>query len=177
MPGRDASLIAMRVSCVMVVTGAWLALAWPAGAESEAGGAWERLQSVVQAVSQTPAERVVIDYDRGKRILKVGRELRVNPATLRRTIQVVPVDRLVTDIPIEGVARLADPWVKVRTRDGRKHVQVRIEREINGEDISFDTAADQDTSQAFLIIPCPPRDVPRLRDAVQEFLREESRGR
>lgn len=169
----------MKAITVLVILG-MAGLAISARAESpvaSGSAAWQRVVELTQAAAPSGTEKVVLNYDPSTRLLKVGRELQLNPVTLRRHIQVVPIDRLVTEIPIEGVARLADPWVKIRTRDGREHVQVRVEREINGEPAAFDEPGETESRQSFLIIPCAPRQVPRLRDALQEFLQEEaSRG-
>lgn len=152
-----------------------LVLAATANGVAEPVDAWAELQAVVQSASQTPAEKVTLSYDPSKRLLRVERELQLNPSTLRRNIQMVLLDRLAAEIPIEGVGRIADPWVKVRTADGRKHVRVSTHREINGEDASFDRSDEMEDNQSFLIIPCAPRDVKKLRDALQAFLRAEQK--
>lgn len=138
--------------------------------------AWLALQAVVETSCQFPSEKVVLSYDPAKRLLKVGRELQLNKVTLRRHIQVVPIDRLKREIPIEGVGRMADPWVKIRTRDGRNHVQVTIEREINGESADFEIPEGDQPAQAFLIVPCTPKDIKKLRDALQAFLQAEQKS-
>gem|GEM_PF-1012445 len=138
--------------------------------------AWTALQAVVEAACQSPSEKVILSYDPAKRLLKVGRELQLNKVTQRRHIQVVPIDRLVREIPIEGVGRIADPWVKIRTRDGRKHVQVAIERELNGEMADFSSGDGEEPDQAFLVVPCAPREVKKLRDALQAFLEAEQKS-
>lgn len=155
----------------------FFALALAAGTLSAAPpDAWTALQAVVESASQTPAEKVILTYDPAKRLLRVGRELQLNKTTVRRNIQVVRVDLLAREIPIEGVGRIADPWVKIRTADGRKHVRVSTQREVNGEDVGFDSADETEPDQAFLIIPCAPRQVKQLRDALQAFLQAEQKS-
>jgi hypothetical protein len=152
-----------------------LVLAAVGTASAASSDAWTALQAVVQFSSQTPQEKVILTYDPSKRLLRVTRELQLNKITLRRNIQEVRLDLLARDIPIEGVGQIADPWVKIRTADGRRHVRVSTQREINGEDVSFDSANEKESDQAFLIIPCAPRQVKQLRDALRVFLEAEQK--
>lgn len=135
--------------------------------------AWEEPFRVLQETAATacafPSETVVLAYDPAKRVLRVGRELRLNPTRTRIEVQLVKIDVLPTEIPIEGIGKLPDPWLKVRTIDGRKHVQVQRENRITGDDEFVEEQPDRPV-QEFLIIPCQPKQIRTFRDALQVFL-------
>ncbi|MEM1157265.1 MAG: hypothetical protein AAF649_06140 [Verrucomicrobiota bacterium] len=132
----------------------------------------EELKVAIQAANPTEAENFTVHLEtKGKsRVLKVGRKMSVNP--LRYIMQVQSVDlRHLEPLPVVNkIGSRVQPWVKLRTKNGRTDVQVVEQVYVDDE---FNELESTEEERAVLVIPCDPYEVEKLAELLADFMEQD----
>ena len=136
---------------------------------SQAGdvaAAFEQFKAIAQPAAEQLGEKIVYQLDVEKRILKVGREMKINKIRLMTQVQCVKLDYMEPQGVLDGMASMPEPWVKVRCMNNERRVQVNTNQSVEGKEIE-----DLQRSEVlrFLILPCHRKSLKELLKAYAEF--------
>ncbi len=129
---------------------------------------WRKFVEVVEAANDGVPETLVMTYEVRGGVMKVARDIVINEDRTMRTIQLVRVRDLAPEVTLEGMGGMADPWVKLRTRNGARDVDIRSHSLLGGR---IDEETETSGRMDFIIIHCRPDRVRQVREAAQEFIR------
>ncbi|MDD5261682.1 MAG: hypothetical protein PHD76_07515 [Methylacidiphilales bacterium] len=138
----------------------------PLAHAEDTSSAFEQFRQVAQPAAEKLGEKIVFQYDPGKHILKIGRELKINELRKMTQIQTVKIDYLEDAGALDGVPSMPEPWIKIRCLNNEKHVQVDSSQTVDGAEI--EDLAKSETLR-FLIIPCRQKDLKAVLEAYATF--------
>ena len=124
-------------------------------------------KETMESSAKKLGETVSMKLDREKKLLIVAKELQLNPMRKNTQLQIVPFSFLSPEIILEGVARLPEPWIKLRTQDNQKRVNNQRRVIIEGLEVE---EVSKDESKSFLVIPCHRTDLQQAKAQGETFL-------